>query len=462
MSGNPQAQGNRPLPPGIRLNQIQTLPHLTDQQKATYTRGVASLYEAFQKHDKESQEYRTAAAKLLEFTKKMWKEMNEWKANQASAAAGQPSQPQQRNILKVDFKGTFSPSEIEDRFWERVNCASTFDPDSLVLHCGMAPLQNTKVGFGTLRGAPFLILDGVKTACSATTSCPAGQSILLFAAVSQVVDIINAPRPPRRSTLRRAMRRTSTLPPMVAFALKLWIQAYTSDQRPLPRPDPDDPSESAMLFLDGTVTLRTLLLDVESHVDASLNLPRTRHVVEASFPASIKLYVGPNVWEFNLPLWLKRMRKECASSLLDPPIDPVPDTEIVSTFFFEDSTDYIAVASHRTISHRGFLQALAFPYSFFFMDDCYLYHRSHFTPAFAAGFRLGSRLHGAELFPLRWREMRRLGVLLRTNLRARGTPAFDCLWKGFHLGGLQYRAINALLDNSIESTLAHHILHSVT
>lgn len=95
MSGNPQAQGARPLPPGIRVNQIQTLPHLTDQQKASYTRGVASLYEAFQKHDKESPEYKTAAAKLLEFTKKMGKEMNEWKANQAAAAAaGQPSQQQ--------------------------------------------------------------------------------------------------------------------------------------------------------------------------------------------------------------------------------------------------------------------------------------------------------------------------------------------------------------------------------
>ncbi|EKG09930.1 Transcription initiation factor TFIID [Macrophomina phaseolina MS6] len=98
MSGTPQGQGAnaRPLPPGIRVNQIQTLPHLTDAQKATYTRGVASLYEAFQKHDKDSPEYKTAAAKLLEFTKKMGKEMNEWKANQAAAAAGQQSQPPQQ------------------------------------------------------------------------------------------------------------------------------------------------------------------------------------------------------------------------------------------------------------------------------------------------------------------------------------------------------------------------------
>ncbi|KKY26355.1 putative transcription initiation factor tfiid subunit 12 [Diplodia seriata] len=88
----------RPLPPGIRVNQIQTLPHLTDVQKAQYTRGVAGLYEAFQKHDKESNEYKSAAAKLLEFTKKMGKEMNEWKANQAAQAAGgqQPQAAQQQ------------------------------------------------------------------------------------------------------------------------------------------------------------------------------------------------------------------------------------------------------------------------------------------------------------------------------------------------------------------------------
>ncbi|KAF9630895.1 Transcription initiation factor TFIID [Lasiodiplodia theobromae] len=100
-------QQARPLPPGIRVNQIQTLPHLTDQQKATYTRGVASLYEAFQKHDKESPEYKTAAAKLLEFTKKMGKEMNEWKAAQAAAAGGaggggQPAQQAQQQQAQAD------------------------------------------------------------------------------------------------------------------------------------------------------------------------------------------------------------------------------------------------------------------------------------------------------------------------------------------------------------------------
>ncbi|KAL1639298.1 Transcription initiation factor TFIID subunit 12 [Diplodia intermedia] len=93
----------RPLPPGIRVNQIQTLPHLTDVQKAQYTRGVAGLYDAFQKHDKESNEYKSAAAKLLEFTKKMGKEMNEWKANQAAqAAGGQQAQAAQQQAAPAD------------------------------------------------------------------------------------------------------------------------------------------------------------------------------------------------------------------------------------------------------------------------------------------------------------------------------------------------------------------------
>ncbi|GME32992.1 Transcription initiation factor TFIID [Neofusicoccum parvum] len=108
MSGNAPAPGQaRPLPPGIRVNQIQGLPHLTDQQKAAYTRGVASLYEAFQKHDKDSQEYKTAANKLLEFTKKMGKEMNEWKARQdpASQQSQQPPAQQQTQPERPQSQG---------------------------------------------------------------------------------------------------------------------------------------------------------------------------------------------------------------------------------------------------------------------------------------------------------------------------------------------------------------------
>ncbi|KAK7533004.1 transcription initiation factor TFIID subunit A-domain-containing protein [Phyllosticta citribraziliensis] len=100
MSGNVPQQGpsgptqNRPLPPGIRVNQIQTLPHLSDAQKATYTRGVANLYDTISRSDKDSTDYKAAVTKLFEFTKRMGKEVNEWKAkNQPGAAQQQGDRP---------------------------------------------------------------------------------------------------------------------------------------------------------------------------------------------------------------------------------------------------------------------------------------------------------------------------------------------------------------------------------
>ncbi|KAK8227371.1 transcription initiation factor TFIID subunit A-domain-containing protein [Phyllosticta capitalensis] len=91
-SGQPGQPGQpqpRALPPGIRVNQVAGLPHLDDTQKAHYTKGLTNLYNTFNRADKDSTEYKTAATKLLEFTKRMGKEVAEWKAKNGQGVAAQ-------------------------------------------------------------------------------------------------------------------------------------------------------------------------------------------------------------------------------------------------------------------------------------------------------------------------------------------------------------------------------------
>ncbi|KAI9884932.1 MAG: hypothetical protein M1823_003279 [Watsoniomyces obsoletus] len=55
----------------IRVEQIRSLPHLTDTQKTQYETAVRGLREQLQKHKPESQEYQASLSKLTEFTNSM-------------------------------------------------------------------------------------------------------------------------------------------------------------------------------------------------------------------------------------------------------------------------------------------------------------------------------------------------------------------------------------------------------
>ena len=88
---NPQQQGQPGL---LRVEQIRSLPHLTDSQKTQYEGGVRALYEALQNHPPESPEYQAALNKLVEVSTSLRTSFKKWQMLQqqavaAAAAAGQ-------------------------------------------------------------------------------------------------------------------------------------------------------------------------------------------------------------------------------------------------------------------------------------------------------------------------------------------------------------------------------------
>lgn len=92
----------------IRTDQVQKLPHLNDQQKATHTQLVRNLWELLNNRDAQSQEYQTAHIKLTQLSQNLMKGMRMFQQSrqqalqqhqQAQAAAatvqGQPVQRSQ-------------------------------------------------------------------------------------------------------------------------------------------------------------------------------------------------------------------------------------------------------------------------------------------------------------------------------------------------------------------------------
>lgn len=79
----------------IRAEQVRSLPHLTDQQKAQYETGIRNLWKTIQSHEQDSQEHQAARHKLLEVTTNIKRSWHKWQ--QAVAAQGQrlgmPAQP---------------------------------------------------------------------------------------------------------------------------------------------------------------------------------------------------------------------------------------------------------------------------------------------------------------------------------------------------------------------------------
>lgn len=95
----------------IRTDQVQKLPHLSDQQKAQHTQLVRTLWEALNTRDPQTPEYQNAHLKLSQLSQNLMKGMRLFQQNrqqalqqqhqqaQAAAAArqGQPAQRTQQN-----------------------------------------------------------------------------------------------------------------------------------------------------------------------------------------------------------------------------------------------------------------------------------------------------------------------------------------------------------------------------
>ena len=122
----------------IRTDQVQKLPHLNDQQKATHTQLVRSFWEMLNNRDPQSPEYQTAHIKLTQLSQKLMKDMRMFQQSrqqalqqhhqqaQAAAAATAQGQPVQRS----QSANPQSFQQLLPQIQTRVNSLNFFLPPS--------------------------------------------------------------------------------------------------------------------------------------------------------------------------------------------------------------------------------------------------------------------------------------------------------------------------------------------
>ncbi|KAB8217003.1 transcription initiation factor TFIID subunit A-domain-containing protein [Aspergillus novoparasiticus] len=83
----------------IRTDQVQKLPHLTEQQKSQHTQLVRNFWEVLNNRDPQSTEYQHAHSRLTQISQSLMKGMRAFQQNrqlQQQQLQGQPGQPGQR------------------------------------------------------------------------------------------------------------------------------------------------------------------------------------------------------------------------------------------------------------------------------------------------------------------------------------------------------------------------------
>lgn len=104
---NNPSQNNQPMAAPqqhsnlIRTDQVQKLPHLNDQQKATHTQLVRNLWEMLNNRDQQSPEYQTAHIKLTQLSQNLMKGMRMFQQSRQQAL----QQHQQAQAAAVTAQG---------------------------------------------------------------------------------------------------------------------------------------------------------------------------------------------------------------------------------------------------------------------------------------------------------------------------------------------------------------------
>lgn len=123
----------------IRTDQVQKLPHLNDQQKATHTQLVRNLWEMLNNRDPQSPEYQTAHIKLTQLSQKLMKDMRMFQQSrqqalqqqhqqaQVAAAASAQGQPVQRS----QSANPQSFQQLLPQIQTRVNSLNFFLPPNI-------------------------------------------------------------------------------------------------------------------------------------------------------------------------------------------------------------------------------------------------------------------------------------------------------------------------------------------
>ncbi|KAJ6157313.1 hypothetical protein N7470_004905 [Penicillium chermesinum] len=110
-----QGQAAQPMVPPqqhsnlIRTDQVQKLPHLTEQQKSQHTQLVRSLWEALNNRDPQSTEYSTAHMKLSQLSQNLMKGMRLFQQSRQQALQQQQAQQQQAQQQQVQAQAQGPP-----------------------------------------------------------------------------------------------------------------------------------------------------------------------------------------------------------------------------------------------------------------------------------------------------------------------------------------------------------------
>lgn len=159
---NNAPQGNQPMVGPqqhsnlIRTDQVQKLPHLNDQQKATHTQLVRNLWEMLNNRDLQSPEYQTAHIKLTQLSQKLMKDMRMFQQSrqqalqqqhqqaQAAAAATAQGQPVQRS----QSANPQSFQQLLPQIQTRVNSLNFFLPPNISQEQVQSWLPEARLRYG--------------------------------------------------------------------------------------------------------------------------------------------------------------------------------------------------------------------------------------------------------------------------------------------------------------------------
>ncbi|KAI9372807.1 transcription initiation factor TFIID subunit A-domain-containing protein [Aspergillus egyptiacus] len=137
----------------IRTDQVQKLPHLTDQQKVQHTQLVRSFWEILNSREPQSQDYQQAHSRLSQLSQTLMKGMRMYQQNrqlqhqqqmQAANAAAQGGQPVQRSqsVNPQNF------GQLLPQIQQKVNSLQLFLPPNISSEQAQTWLPEAKLRYG--------------------------------------------------------------------------------------------------------------------------------------------------------------------------------------------------------------------------------------------------------------------------------------------------------------------------
>ncbi|KAL4894233.1 transcription initiation factor TFIID subunit A-domain-containing protein [Aspergillus ambiguus] len=155
-----QAPPTQPMVPQhsnlIRTDQVQKLPHLSEQQKQQHTQVVRNFWEILNNRDPQSTEYQTAHTRLAAISQNLMKGMRAFQQNRQlqqqqqlqAAAAAAAAQQQGQSIPRPQSVNPQSFSQLLPQVQQKVSALNFFLPPTINPEQAQGWLQEAKLRYG--------------------------------------------------------------------------------------------------------------------------------------------------------------------------------------------------------------------------------------------------------------------------------------------------------------------------